>query len=113
MMQNLQEPHIISIHETKEEKYAEDQMPLLDVFSKDQHLRHCEWIEWNQIYRYDHFLKEAPLTVNKLNAIFSDEYEGGLLRREFMSDFKRRNAVIIDNRNLMQILPGWNITDIR
>lgn len=57
----------------------------------------CHYVEWTQIYRYDHFLKVMPLGEQFLSKIFSDE-QGGIPTR------RRRHGLI--HREHIE-LPGW------
>lgn len=85
-------------------------MELLDIFRRDQYIRQADSIEWNQVFKYDNFIKETPILSAQLALAFSDEGDAALGLR---AERKRRGGVILDNRSLIDIVPGWNITEVQ
>jgi hypothetical protein len=71
----------------------------LIIFKGDSLVKHSDWIEWNQVFKYDNFNKDTPIPSNQLNTLFSSEGEAGPnLKGQHRI---RRNGVIIDNGNLI------------
>lgn len=47
-------------------------MPLLGAFADDRDMKLGHFVEWNQVYRYDHFLKVMPMGEQYLAKLFTD-----------------------------------------
>jgi hypothetical protein len=103
---NRTHPRVKTVHEEKEETQVEEGMALWAGFKRDEHIRNAEFVEYEQIYRYDHFHKETPKLAEEVERQFTDQVE---TPRRIGA---RRNAIVARD-NLIEIMPGWNITEVR
>lgn len=106
IIENSQTERFKSPHELLEETKVRESLELLQAFKFDKNLSLCHYIEWNQVYRYDFFLKTPPMSEALLSKLFSDEHNNVIARR-------RRNAVM-QRGDLIEIMPGgWEVRDAR
>lgn len=66
--------HKLSSSELAEERKVVEYAGLLGAFAKDNDLAVAHLVEWNQVYRYDYFLKVIPVSEVQLTKIFSDDH---------------------------------------
>lgn len=76
------------------------------AFSIDRIFSVMERVEWNQIYRYDHLMKDKPLSYERFEKMFATEYDGGLLVSKDGHKHHRRYGMILDRNQIGSIVQG-------
>jgi hypothetical protein len=76
------------------------------TFTIDKIFTVVERVEWNQIYRYDHLIKDKPFSFERFEKMFAAEYDGGLIMSKDAHKHRRRYGMILDRNQIGPIVQG-------